>query len=146
MAWLNARPDAPTSTSGKAGPQENIRRDDIEQYAGRVISPDVSDIDSLFGYFFRMGPATTEGPLDMREVRSWAAVLIGHEDWPAWQAEMFVRLSREYCAAQHAARDYHAVPPWPGAVKMWAWVRAQQMDERVKRNLADPVPKKKGRV
>lgn len=88
--------------------------------------PEVSTYGAaLLDYFFRMGPATKDGPLDMQEVRCWAEVLTGRRKWKAWQAELFVRLSREYCAMQSEAPKRYCPPPWEPAVKMWAWVQNQ---------------------
>lgn len=96
--------------------------------------PEVPGGAALLAHFFEMGPAGVEGPLSMREVRSWAEPLTGYEDWPGWQSRLFVRLSREYCAEQHRARDYYALPPWPPAVKMWQWVRAELAERQMDRD------------
>lgn len=103
-----------------------MRWDDIEEHLGYVPQPEVEGGAALLGYFFRMGPATANGPLEMREVRAWAEPLTGYDEWPGWQAELFVRMSRAYCAEQHRAREYNAAPPIPEAVKMWQWVQSQK--------------------
>lgn len=91
--------------------------------------PDIEGLEYLVEYLFRMGPASKDGPLEMREVQSWAPVLTGYDEWPGWQAELFVRLSREYCGEQHRASKRDAEPPWPEAVKMWRWVQNQKAEK-----------------
>jgi len=81
-------------------------------------------------HFFEMGPATKDGPLEMRDVLKWGEAL--GVEWKPWQSRLLVRLSREYCVAQQEATKFDAPPPWPGAVKMWGWVRAQQLDIRAR--------------
>lgn len=97
--------------------------------------PHIPGGDYLLAYFFEMGPATKDGPLSMLEVRQWAGPLTGFDDWPHWQARLFVRLSRDYCAAQYEATKYNAAPPWPGAVKMWRWVRNEKAERRLDRDM-----------
>lgn len=128
-AWLNATPEA-RPVQGKSKPvPERARRKDIEDAGGYVPMPDVpaAGLD-LLNYFFEMGPATKDGPLDMQEVRSWAPPLTGADDWPPWQARLFVRLSREYVSMQHLASKRDCPPPWPPAVAMWRWVQNQKAE------------------
>lgn len=95
--------------------------------------PEVPGGENLLLYFFEMGPAGAKGPLTMHEVRSWAPILIGFDEWPNWQARLFVRLSREYCAQQNLARDWDAQPPWQPAVAMWRWVRNWKAEKQLDR-------------
>lgn len=83
----------------------------------------------LLDYFFRMGPATKDGPLSMQEVRAWAPVLTGYDDWKPWEAELMVQLSREYCVMQQEATKRDCLPPWPPAVPMWRWVQGQRAEK-----------------
>lgn len=99
------------------------------QYVGQIHMPDSSGGDDLLGYFFEFGPTKAEGPAEIGDVLDWARAL-GIE-WQPWQSRLFVRLSREYVAAQHAARPENALPPWPAAVNMWRWVRNQKAERRL---------------
>lgn len=140
VAWLNATPEWPqVEGRKKAPPKERSRREDIEEYVGRQIMPYIPGGDYLLAYFFEFGPATKDGAVEPPDVESWARIL-GIE-WKPWQARLFVRLSREYVAEQHRAKGYHAEPPWPGAVSMWRWVRAQQTEHRAKETLKQELPK-----
>jgi hypothetical protein len=96
------------------------------QFVGQLYMPDASGGEDLLGYFFEFGPSLPDGPVSARDVLSWGEAL-GIE-WQPWQTRLFVRLSREYCAAQHEARPESALPPWPPAVKMWRWVENQKRE------------------
>lgn len=94
--------------------------------------PHVPGGEYLLAYFFEFGPATKDGPVDLLAVESWGRAL--GVEWKPWQARLFVRLSRDYCIAQQEAVKYNAAPPWPGAVKMWRWVRSTKAERRLDRD------------
>ena len=122
-----------------APPKENTRRADIEHYVGEVPMPDTEESNYLLSIFFEFGPVTKDGPVTAGDVLDWAKVM-GVRFKP-WQARMFIQLSRAYCGAQHESTNFHAPPPWPGAEKMWQWVRAQQIEQRTKAVLDQEIPK-----
>lgn len=95
--------------------------------------PHVPGADYLLGYFFEFGPAKKDGPVEVGDVLDWGRAL-GIE-WAPWHIRLFVRLSRDYCAAQYKATKYDAAPPWPGAVKMWRWVRNEKAERRLDRDM-----------
>lgn len=88
--------------------------------------PDATGGEDLLGYFFEFGPSGTDGPVAIGEILKWGGAL--GIKWQPWQSRLFLRLSREYCAQQHAARPESALPPWPPAVNMWRWVENQKRE------------------
>lgn len=90
------------------------------------MAPGATGGEDLLAYFFEFGPATADGPVTICDILKWGEAL-GIE-WQPWQSRLFLRLSRDYCAAQQEGKAENALPPWPPAVKMWRWVENQKRE------------------
>lgn len=72
-----------------------------------------------------MGETAIDGP----QLVAWER-LLGIE-WQPWQAELLVRLSREYLGEMHRATKRDAMPPWEKFERPWRWVQKQLGERRL---------------
>lgn len=107
-------------------PPQRMRRQDIEAETGEIVTPEVGAGQHLVEMLFQVGPFRGDLPLSEADLEAWERRR-GIE-LPPWQAELVVDMSKAYMAEMHAAKNYHAAPPWPDAVPMWRWVRNQKAE------------------
>lgn len=75
----------------------------------------------LIDALFKIGPVQHEAPISWQDLESWERRR-GIELAP-WQADLLVEMSKAYLGEMYAARECHALPPWPDAVPMWRYVK-----------------------
>lgn len=83
----------------------------------------------LVDYLFKIGPVKGEEPLDGPALLAWER-LLGIE-WTPHQAELLVRLSREYLGEMQRATKRDAPPPWEKFEAPWRWVQKQRGERRL---------------
>ncbi|ATQ74858.1 hypothetical protein CR152_10230 [Massilia violaceinigra] len=89
----------------------------LDRYKRDKVQPDMPPIDGgeyLINYFWEVGPviAGMDGPvvISQAEIRAWqenAGI-----DLQPWQAGLLRRLSQDYLAQSHAAKDSACKPPY----------------------------------
>ncbi|KAK1548909.1 hypothetical protein Q3G72_017525 [Acer saccharum] len=135
-AWLNATPQ-PKDPKSRALRQ---RRKDVEEVLGYVPEPDLDAGAYLLEILFQIGPAFAEAPLTEGDLEPWER----RRDvkLEPWEAECVISMSRAYLGESHTAREPSALPPWPGAVKMWRFVCDKINAPKLEENLAIPIKDK----
>lgn len=101
-------------------------------------TPEVEGGEYLLSALFEFGPATKDGPAEVDKIEAWGRALA--IKWKPWQLRLLVRLSRDYCVAQHEATKFDAPCPWPEGEKMWQWVIGQRNAARTKEILKQEIP------
>lgn len=107
---------------------------------GYVPEPDLNGGGYLVEVLFQIGPAHGEAPLAERDLEPWErrrGIML-----EPWEADALVGMSQSYLAESYSARTQSALPPWPGAVKMWRYVCDKINAPKLDENLATPVTDK----
>jgi hypothetical protein len=96
-------------------PVRRARRDELVHYGVEARMPPLQGWGGyLLDVLFALGPVGNDEALKLENFEAWARTE-GFE-WEPWEAQLLLRLSREYYGEMHAATKWNADPPWPGCI------------------------------